>query len=155
MTSELDPLTADVLAAFHRLGHAHRSAFARAHAARGLQPAQAACLRTLAHNDGASQRGLADDLLLSPSALTRLLQRMERSGLVVRRPDAEDARLTRVHLTDAGRDVIAQQKTVVSQYVATTLGQLPPDDLRTLARLLNSWADLSADPAGEPKENHQ
>jgi DNA-binding MarR family transcriptional regulator len=34
-----------------------------------------------------------------------MVQRMERAGLVTRRHDAEDERLSRVYLTDAGRSI--------------------------------------------------
>ena len=38
----------------------------------------------------------------SAEAITKMLQSMERSGLVERRSDERDQRLTRVHLTSAG-----------------------------------------------------
>src|SRR5437868_1884186 len=36
--------------------------------------------------------GLADQVMLSPSGLTRMVERLERAGLVHRRPDPDDAR---------------------------------------------------------------
>ena len=46
---------------------------------------------------------LADAVLLSKSGVTRLVDRMERDGLVVRRRCADDRRGTFAELTDAGR----------------------------------------------------
>lgn len=45
---------------------------------------------------------LAERVLLSKSGLTRLVDRMERAGLVVRRPCDDDRRGTFAELTDAG-----------------------------------------------------
>ena len=45
---------------------------------------------------------LAQDLLLSPGAMTARLDRLERTGLIRRRPDPVDRRATRVELTEKG-----------------------------------------------------
>ena len=47
---------------------------------------------------------LADAVLLSRSGLTRLVDRLEREGLVQRRPCLDDARGTLAALTEAGLD---------------------------------------------------
>lgn len=45
---------------------------------------------------------LAGSVMLSPSGLTRMVERLERAGLVQRRGDDADARSVQVALTDAG-----------------------------------------------------
>ena len=59
----------------------------------------------LTTNDGASQRELADVLHLARPTVTKMVQALERSGAVERRPAPGDQRLTRVYLTTSGRAV--------------------------------------------------
>jgi MarR family transcriptional regulator for hemolysin len=52
---------------------------------------------------GFSQRELADDMAIGGPALVRHLDRLEQEGLVERRPDPHDRRVTRVSITVKGR----------------------------------------------------
>ncbi|MGY1831157.1 MarR family winged helix-turn-helix transcriptional regulator [Geodermatophilus sp. SYSU D01180] len=51
---------------------------------------------------------LADAVMLSRSGLTRLVERLERTGLLTRRPAAHDARATLASITDAGLARLAE-----------------------------------------------
>lgn len=64
---------------------------------------QAVLLCTVAKVDGMTQSELAEQLAVQGATVTNMLQRMEESGLVVRRRDSEDNRLVRVFITDTGR----------------------------------------------------
>ena len=50
-------------------------------------------------HDGRTQADLAESLGVEPTTVTKMLQRMEGSDLVDRRPDATDRRAIRVYLT--------------------------------------------------------
>ena len=54
-------------------------------------------------HDGRTQADLAESLGVEPPTVTKMLQRMESSELVDRRPDATDRRAIRVYLTPKGR----------------------------------------------------
>ena len=71
----------------------------------GLYPGQPFVLRALWDQDGLTQSELTAQLNRSPSTITKKVQRMERAGFVIRRSDDSDERISRVFLTDAGRDV--------------------------------------------------
>jgi DNA-binding MarR family transcriptional regulator len=47
---------------------------------------------------------------VTQSAMTQLVTRLEVDGLVERRPDPADGRAVQVHLTDAGRQVLADRR---------------------------------------------
>ncbi|WP_405639377.1 MarR family winged helix-turn-helix transcriptional regulator [Streptomyces sp. NBC_00019] len=64
-----------------------------------------------------SQRRLADDLILTSSGTTRLIDRMEEAGLVRRVPSPEDRRSILVEPTDHGRTVFLQAAAVHSHVV--------------------------------------
>jgi DNA-binding MarR family transcriptional regulator len=69
----------------------------------GLTSAQSGVLFYLGRNDGALIGEVAEALDLVPSAMTGLVDRMERAGLVQRRPDSADGRALRIYLTVAGQ----------------------------------------------------
>ncbi|MDX3530771.1 MarR family transcriptional regulator [Streptomyces sp. ID05-39B] len=63
------------------------------------------------------QRQLADDLTLTSSGTTRLIDRMEEAALVRRVPSPEDRRSILVEPTDHGRTVFVQAATVHSRVI--------------------------------------
>lgn len=71
----------------------------------GLYPGQPRVLYALWDEDGLTQSELTARLNRSPSTITKTVQRMEKAGFVVRRSDESDERISRVVLTDAGRDI--------------------------------------------------
>lgn len=64
---------------------------------------QAVLLCAVVKLDGMTQSELAERLAVQGATVTNMLQRMEESGLVVRRRDADDNRLVRVYVTESGR----------------------------------------------------
>ena len=68
----------------------------------GLHRGQARIVHLLGLHDSMSQVAIAQQLMLRRATVTRMLQRMERAGLVARFPDPRDNRVQRVRLTPAG-----------------------------------------------------
>jgi DNA-binding MarR family transcriptional regulator len=71
----------------------------------GLGEGQPKVLFQLRENDGCIQAELARHCHLEPATVTATLCRMEKAALVKRLPDAQDMRVTRVFLTEAGREM--------------------------------------------------
>jgi DNA-binding MarR family transcriptional regulator len=68
-------------------------------------------LRLATSPDGAMRMAeLADGVLLSRSGLTRLVDRLERAGLVERRECEEDARGLLAVVTDSGRELFERAR---------------------------------------------
>ena len=90
---------------------------------------------------------LADRVLLSRSGLTRLADRLERDGLLVRQACPSDARGTLAVLTDAGLARLrAAWPTHLRGVAEHVTGRLAPDELQELARLLGKLVDDGALP---------
>jgi DNA-binding MarR family transcriptional regulator len=70
----------------------------------GLYKGQPSMLRALWAQDGVTQSELAALLNRCPSTITKTVKRMEKAGFVERRPDPRDERVSRVCLTEAGRN---------------------------------------------------
>jgi len=88
--------------------HLHRQLMVKLMADQDAHPGQAFALRMLGANDGISQRDLAEAMQLSRPAVTTMLQRMQKAGLIDRRPDERDQRVMRTYLTDQGRELESQ-----------------------------------------------
>lgn len=71
----------------------------------GLYEGQPALLRSLWEEEGLTHTELARRLHVRPATVTKMIQRMEKSGFVEKRPDPADQRLSRVYLTSSGRSI--------------------------------------------------
>ena len=69
----------------------------------GISLPQFDVLANLGMSEGLTQQELAAKLLVTKGNVCGLLDRMEKSDLVERRPDPIDRRINRIFLTDAGR----------------------------------------------------
>ena len=101
--------------------------------------------------EGVSIRQVCREQNMSHHTVSKMLQALEKSGAIVRRPDPEDQRLTRVALTPAGREIEGEMRTVAAGYVNATIGTLPEADRRELARLLEELG-ASIERAGVVRE---
>jgi DNA-binding MarR family transcriptional regulator len=137
----VDPLSYRVFQAFMRNIHLHRQLMARTLVADGSRPGQVVCLRVLASHDAISQRDLARALNLTPPSVTAMLQRMERDGIVERRPDETDQRVTRVRLTVEGRRLEERLRETFARFINQSLESMTEDDRRELERLLDLLSD--------------
>lgn len=134
----VDQLTLRTFQAFGRAFHLHRQALLRGISKTGLHHGEVIALRLLAESDGMSQRELADVLHLSRPRVTTILQNLERTGAVRRSPDPDDQRLTRVFLTDKGRQQEQANRAAFEEYVTATIGALDDADKVELERLLDA-----------------
>ncbi len=73
----------------------------------GARPGQFPVLLCLWAEEGLTQAELTRRLAIEQPTMANTLKRMERDGLIVRRPDARDGRRALVYLTDRGRDLQA------------------------------------------------
>jgi len=103
----------------------------------GLHRGQQFVLRALWEREGCTQSELAHRTRVSPATTTRMLQRMERDGLVERRQDAEDQRVSRVYLTDAGRRTQQAARAAWRQLEDEAFDGLTADECTMLSDLLH------------------
>lgn len=106
-------------------------------------------LREAANAGGASQRELAGLMRIEPSTLVRHLDRLEADGLVERRPDANDRRRLRVHVTPAGRARLKELHRVADGMDADLRAILTPEEAEVLGRVLMRIHDHFATPQRE------
>lgn len=102
----------------------------------GIYPGQPPMLFALYYKDGQSQRELAEKLRIKPATITVMLGRMEKSELVTRRQDEQDQRVSRVYITDKGRDVCKRLKNVMLILNEECFSNFTEDEKVLLRRLL-------------------
>ena len=74
----------------------------------GIHPRQIPILAVLYRRDGCSQKELAQELGVKPPTVTVSIQRLEKNGLLIRRQDEKDQRVSRIYLSDAGNAIIKE-----------------------------------------------
>lgn len=102
----------------------------------GIHTGQEMILLQLWIEEGIPQSQLAASMEVEPPTATKMLQRMERAGLIERRTDPEDARVSRVYLTARGRALEQPVLNVWKQLEAQTVADLSLTEQALLHRLL-------------------
>ena len=110
----------------------------------GIYPGQEMILLQLWLEEGIPQSQIAACMKVEPPTATKMLQRMERAGLIERRPDPRDARVSLVYLTERGRALEQPVLDFWKQIEAQTLANLSLTEQALLHRLLAQvWTNLS------------
>lgn len=102
---------------FHvnRLSHKGRSILLKCLKPWGITAEQATILQVIYEEGGLSQRQLADKSLKDAPNTTRLVDKLEESGLLVRKSDPSDRRSYKIYATDKGRELIERINPVMNQ----------------------------------------
>ncbi len=82
------------------------------------------------HGEGITQRALAEYMGIEGPTLVRLLDNLERSGLVERRPSPTDRRANTLHLTSKARPVLKTINRIADELRAEFLEGLDDEALR-------------------------
>src|SRR5947208_5939056 len=95
----------------------------------GVSPEQVSLLVTIKYVPGIGVRELAARERVSPPAMSKHVDRLERGGLVERTPSADDRRRVGLTLTDEGQRVLRRVRSRRTAWLASRLGGLTPDEL--------------------------
>ncbi|MGH7295959.1 MAG: MarR family winged helix-turn-helix transcriptional regulator [Polyangiaceae bacterium] len=98
-------------------------------------------LANLEREDGQTLAALSRHMLVTAGNLTGLVDRAERDGVVERRADPADRRLSRVFLTGKGKDLVQSLIPVHTSHVSELLSSLDASERRELRRLLGKLRD--------------
>jgi DNA-binding MarR family transcriptional regulator len=139
----------------HTLAMTCRLLRARAHTSlekAGIYRGQQFVLGVLWQQEGLTHSQLAAKLHVQPATISNILKRMDRAGLVERKPDAGDQRISRVYLTDAGHSAQAPVERVFSNLEEQILDGFTPEEqasfeaflLRVQENLIEPTADAGS-----------
>jgi DNA-binding MarR family transcriptional regulator len=118
-----------------------------------LSFSQARTLAALDRIGGSASIGkLAEQLPLSQGATSRVVEGLQRGGLVERQEDLTDRRIKRVRITPAGRETVArfgEFREAKTAALRELLAQLEPDEREQFGKLLARIVALPALRASE------
>lgn len=101
-----------------------------------LHAGQEFFLLNLGEQDGITQSEMAEGLCIQPATVTKMLDRMEKSGLVERRRDTADQRVSRVYLTEGGRSMRQPIEQVWQELESLSTAHFTTEERLLLRRLL-------------------
>lgn len=87
---------------------------------------------------------LAEKIEVKPSAVTVMVDRLEKRGLVRRVQDPDDRRAVRVEITAEGRDVLDKARELRNEVLGGFMNGLNPEEARRLADLLERLTGAEA-----------
>ena len=105
-----------------------------------VRPSFGSILVPLFEEDGLRVGELARRSRLSKQTMTTMVRLVEKSGLVVRRPDEEDARAMRVFLTPIALRFRPAAEKVLAQLEAAARRTCSPEEWTTVRRWLERFA---------------
>jgi DNA-binding MarR family transcriptional regulator len=85
---------------------------------------------------GLRQIELADMLDIEPITLSRIVDRLEESGLVERVADPADRRAWRLHVTARAQPLIAKLRGIADELVADAFAGIDPKDIQITRQVL-------------------
>ena len=124
-----------------RAWYSLNQAFRRRTAQLEITPDQFTVMRTLIENDGITQRELTQLMSSDPNTIASLLERMEKSGLLVRKSHEKDRRANRLHVEPAGRRKYEQARELALQLQQEVLSVLPEEQRESFLTQLALVAD--------------
>lgn len=89
------------------------------------------------NQDGITQTELCERLGCEPPTLTNMVKKLESYGLLTRKKDAIDARVTRVFLTEEGRQIRTPIDDIWEKHQEKMLKGISTEELIILKRLLH------------------
>lgn len=110
-----------------------------------VYPGQPPLIMSLAHKDGQSQKELADTLKVKPATMTVMISRMEKSGFVERRQDEKDQRISRVYITDKGRNIVVELNEIMNTIREECFSNFTNEEKALLRRMFMQMRDNLTD----------
>ncbi len=106
-----------------------------------LHVGQEQLLCRLWREDGITQIQLSERLNCEPPTITNMVKSLENHGFVVRKKDPEDGRVSRVYLTQAGRDLKEPVEQIWKKQQLKLLAGILPEERLLLRRLMKQMAE--------------
>ena len=108
----------------------------------GIPITQIAALFFLSNNDGCLFKDLSDALFQNKSAITTLMERMEKNGLVRKKASATDGRAAHIFLTEKGKAVCGEAVPLVKENNEKLAAHFTDGEIETVHRFFDLIIDM-------------
>ena len=136
------PVDIEDVTARLRLSATRLARILRQQADTGLTLTQMSALAAIARSGAVTLGGLAAIEHVAPPSITKVVDQLERQGLVERRGDPSDGRVRRVATTPAGDALLEASRARKEAWLATRLAACTPEQVGRLAGALDVLEDL-------------
>ena len=109
----------------------------------GLTPSQLSALTSIERHGPLTLGALAEHERVAPPSITKVVAKLEDRGLVDRRADRADRRVTRVSATTGGAALLAEVRQRKDVWLASRLADLDADQRERLAAALDVLDELT------------
>lgn len=99
---------------------------------------QSALLSVLLRNGPTKMSDIGRILKVSKPNITFLVDKLEEQGLIERKNDENDRRVVKIHLTEAGEEVIIEEKSELQRRIINKLNLLSEKDVQDLNNSLET-----------------
>lgn len=106
-----------------------------------LPMAQLRCLNAVARKEGRKMQEVAKELEIKLPAMSQIVERLVQRGMLERRADPTDRRVTRLHLSEVARQFLIETRQVRENHLALATKSLDQDTLVRLTADLTLLAD--------------
>jgi DNA-binding MarR family transcriptional regulator len=130
------PISETIGALLVQVCRAHRNKAQELLARIALHPGQEFLLINLWPQDGLTHTEIAEHLCVQPATLSRMLDRLVKTGLVQRQQDSGDQRVSRVYLTEKGQELLEPIQQTWDELERISFANLTPEERLLLRRIL-------------------
>jgi DNA-binding MarR family transcriptional regulator len=127
---------------FFKFNRAHHQLFKHVEKAcgdtLGITPVQLGAIFFLLDNDGCQQKDLSAGLALNYPAITGLVARMIKAGLITKEACSQDGRSSRIFLSEKARSIAPRAFPLVDQLNETLTGGFTAEEIHTIHRFLDT-----------------
>lgn len=107
----------------------------------GLHPGQIPVLWHLFQEEGLSQKELSNRLKVKPPTVNVSLQRLEKMECIYRQQDAKDLRISRIYLTEKGKDLAEQIERIMENNERQMTKNFTETEICLLSRFLRQMIE--------------
>lgn len=118
------------------LGRKISRQYSAAFAPYGITPTQSFILFDLVRNDGSSVKDIAARIQLDSPAVTGVIDRLVKEGLVRRQEDPSDRRSLQIYLTSRGRELAQQLLPLAREFNRSLQAGLNPGERQLFSQVL-------------------
>lgn len=103
----------------------------------GITVDQWVILAILNRKDGISQNEICEEVFKDAPTVTRILDLLEKKGIVERKPDVKDRRRFKIYITSEGKKIVDKYMEEVRKFRKQSYESLTPQQLEQLQLILD------------------
>lgn len=107
----------------------------------GLSPAELQIVRHIGFHGEVSQRHLSEDMNVDKAMVSRVLQKLEKMGYLIRKEDENDARSKTVIALPSAKEIHLQNREMTENFYDQLTEDIPEEELALFERLLEQMVE--------------